>query len=338
MTIAFDAASYQSTSGATSLTISHTVGAGTDRALVVAVECPNSTDYLSTATVTWNGTSMGSPRVSNAGTGSLHMYVWVLANPASGTHNIVVTPSASAYMDVVASSWTGVDQTTPVGTTANYGTSFGSSPTSTAISMSAGSVAVDAFAERVLTGTLAQDGTQTLIGAIAANSVSRMGSSYKAGATAMAWSFSATQPVVRHCIVELKASAGSGATDLVVAESTHAHAADNLTLTVTGSTDLTVADSTHAHAADNVVLQVVPVLTTEPLKNNTGTLLANETGATAYVYSISTGSLVVAKVAQSTDASGVMRIYDAALTAATQYRVVVVLASGAEGMARYTAT
>lgn len=331
MTIAFDAASYQSTSGATSLTISHTVGAGTDRALVVAVECPNSTDYLSTATVTWNGTSMGSPRVSNAGTGSLHMYVWVLANPASGTHNIVVTPSASAYMDVVASSWTGVDQTTPVGTTANYGTSFGSSPTSTAISMSAGSVAVDAFAERVLTGTLAQDGTQTLIGAITANSVSRMGSSYKSGATAMAWSFSATQPVVRHCIVELKASAGSAATcDINITNANDAFSG-SASVSAAATLALTNANDTFSGSAS-----ALPTITTEPLKNNTGTVLSNEVGATAWVYNVSTGTLVATKTSQTTDASGVMTITDAAFSSATQYRVVIKLASGAEGLAKYT--
>lgn len=79
-------------------------------------------------------------------------------------------------------------------------------------------------------------------------------------------------------------------------------------------------------------------LITEPLKNNTGTLLASQTGATAYVYNVSTGALVVSKTGQTTDVSGVMTISDALITPATQYRVVVVLSGGAEGLAKYTAT
>jgi len=77
-------------------------------------------------------------------------------------------------------------------------------------------------------------------------------------------------------------------------------------------------------------------LTLPALKNNTGTVLASETGATAYVYA-TTGAHVVTKTGQTTDVSGVMTITDAALVAATQYRVVVVLASGAEGMDKVTA-
>lgn len=79
-----------------------------------------------------------------------------------------------------------------------------------------------------------------------------------------------------------------------------------------------------------------PSLTLPALKNNTGTVLASETGATAHVYTLA-GALVVTKTAQTTNGSGVMVITDAALTAGTQYRVVIVLASGAEGMDKVTA-
>jgi hypothetical protein len=78
------------------------------------------------------------------------------------------------------------------------------------------------------------------------------------------------------------ASAGGGATDLTVAEvshghtadsltlsvgvslaiddATHGHAADNLTLSTAGSTSLTVADATHAHTADAPALTVDSLL------------------------------------------------------------------------------
>jgi hypothetical protein len=81
----------------------------------------------------------------------------------------------------------------------------------------------------------------------------------------------------------------------------------------------------------------LPSLTTEPLKNNAGTLLANETGATAYVHDKTTGALVVKKVGQTTDAAGVMVVSDALMSIGIEYRLVIVLASGAEGMCRVTA-
>lgn len=85
------------------------------------------------------------------------------------------------------------------------------------------------------------------------------------------------------------------------------------------------------------VTGAVGTLTTLPLKNNAGTVLASEAGATAHVYSLA-GGLVVTKAAQTSSASGVMTITDAAIVPTTQYRVVIVLASGAEGLAKLTAT
>ena len=78
------------------------------------------------------------------------------------------------------------------------------------------------------------------------------------------------------------------------------------------------------------------VLTLPALKNNTGTLLASETGATVHVYATS-GAHIVTKTGQTTNGSGVMSITDPLIVASTQYRVVVVLASGAEGMDKVTA-
>ena len=53
-----------------------------------------------------------------------------------------------------------------------------------------------------------------------------------------------------------EADAGGGsATDLIVQDATHAHTADNLTLTTSGTVSLTIADAAHAHTAD------IPTLT-----------------------------------------------------------------------------
>lgn len=79
-----------------------------------------------------------------------------------------------------------------------------------------------------------------------------------------------------------------------------------------------------------------PRLVIGPLKNNTGTLLASETGATVYVYQTS-GAHVVTKTSQTTDGSAIMTVSDAAMAAGTTYRFVIVLSGGAEGMDKLAA-
>jgi len=82
----------------------------------------------------------------------------------------------------------------------------------------------------------------------------------------------------------------------------------------------------------------VGTLTTEALKNNTGTVIANDTGLTVDVYSISTGALVIRFTGETTDASGICVVSDAAITAATAYTVVVRRSTNAIGVAEITAT
>lgn len=80
-------------------------------------------------------------------------------------------------------------------------------------------------------------------------------------------------------------------------------------------------------------------LTSSALKNNTGTLLTSA-AAEAYVSNPTTGALVVKKTGLTSHATtGVITFSDAALTAATSYRVVWRLtATGAEGLETLTAT
>lgn len=79
-----------------------------------------------------------------------------------------------------------------------------------------------------------------------------------------------------------------------------------------------------------------PTITTEALKNNTGTLLASQSGIEACVYSLTDGSLVVRKTGLTSDASGIVSFSDAALSAGTTYRVTISI-STADGIARIQA-
>ena len=68
--------------------------------------------------------------------------------------------------------------------------------------------------------------------------------------------------------------------------------------------------------------------TTLPMKNNTGTLLASETGITINFYNTSTGALVVQKTGITTNASGIATVTDVALVAGTTYAYEPVLTGG----------
>jgi hypothetical protein len=80
-----------------------------------------------------------------------------------------------------------------------------------------------------------------------------------------------------------------------------------------------------------------PTLVTPPMKNNTGTLLANLSGITVNVYDAGTGALVVRKTGLSSNAAGVVSISDAALVSGTAYAYEVVTPSSGRRLPTGTA-
>ena len=68
-----------------------------------------------------------------------------------------------------------------------------------------------------------------------------------------------------------------------------------------------------------IAVAVAGTITTPALKNNTGTVLAGETGITVNIYHATTGALIVQKTGLTSNASGVIVITDALLVAGTSY-------------------
>jgi len=118
----FDAASSGPFGDAvTSETFPHTVGSGPNRYLLVGIGWAfNAATYRSMVggSVTYNGVAM--TLVLDSGPSSqdrARTLVYELKNAPSGTHNVVVTlgsGTGDARTDVVAISWSDVDQTTPI--------------------------------------------------------------------------------------------------------------------------------------------------------------------------------------------------------------------------------
>ncbi|HEX9676925.1 MAG TPA: hypothetical protein VGA07_13200, partial [Anaerolineales bacterium] len=102
----------------TGITISHATS-GTDRLMLVGVTVnPNQDETVSS--ITYNGTSLtlvGSAQQSN----DARVEIWRLIAPDTGTHDVVISFSASLLLGAKAgvATFTGVHQTTPLGTFAS---------------------------------------------------------------------------------------------------------------------------------------------------------------------------------------------------------------------------
>lgn len=103
--------STSTTSGATSLTWSHTVNSGSDRLLIVSLSLSDAAG--SVASVTYGGTALTLVgRYSN----NHRVEMWRLVAPAVGTANIVANFGTSTAAVGAAITFNGVLQTTPLGT------------------------------------------------------------------------------------------------------------------------------------------------------------------------------------------------------------------------------
>lgn len=105
MAIAYDASSSVGATTNTSVSWNHTVGSGKNRILFVAYGCGASGQISS---VTYNGVAM--TRVGSETTNN-NMGLFMLVNPASGTHAVQINLSSSQYIYGGAVSYSGAKQT-----------------------------------------------------------------------------------------------------------------------------------------------------------------------------------------------------------------------------------
>lgn len=213
MAIAFDASSQGSNNNTTSLTVSHTVGSGSDRVLYVFVASDDGTDDLAGATVTYGGTSLGSPLTTVSIGGTNWLYIWRMIAPPTGTANIVCSSGTNMYLTMIASSWSGVDQTTPNGTIATAGTPNATSPRSLSATAASGGVVLDFLHRRQAASSLTPDASQTRVGTEVSAVVGTSGSSYKSGSgsVAMVWTHTSGGGIsTTHMAVPINEAGGGG--------------------------------------------------------------------------------------------------------------------------------
>ena len=134
----------------TTATVSHTVGTGDDRLLLVSIGIRS---WFDVSGVTYGGvalTKLDSYALGYPTNGNFaKVEFWYLKNPASGTANVVVTMPGNEWVEVGVSDFANVDQVTPFGT---VGKAKGSSPATSC------SITVDATKYDLVTDVICTQG------------------------------------------------------------------------------------------------------------------------------------------------------------------------------------
>lgn len=174
------------------LTFSATTS-GSNRALIVTVGA----FFAPVDTITYNGVSMTRATSTLDASTQYYSEIWYLAAPASGTHDVVVSVPGTFLINAHAVSLTGVAQTSTVlGTAVESGTAGSNS---IAVSSTTGGMTIDAVAGPGTLTPATVGAGQTLVGSA---DLWVLSTSYKSGATAMSWTFAASD-TFGHAVVSL---------------------------------------------------------------------------------------------------------------------------------------
>lgn len=184
MAIALDATSNAADSSGTTLTFSHTC-TGSDLVLVVFATTQSGT----AATVTYNGVAMTRRAYESATNPRIGAYV--LADPATGAHDIVVTTDNDIATAASGISFTGAQDYSAVATATNTSTSASITVTT---AESVGFVTVGIIATNPTSLTYTGGGTAFGAQDIGANKFSSSYKAYSAGADVTeTWTLGASQ-------------------------------------------------------------------------------------------------------------------------------------------------
>lgn len=143
MAVAFDAGSEGE--GATGLTVSHIVGAGSNRILYASVShCPGSGADVDAVSATYGGVSPTGTFFTDITTsGNRHTRVFYWLAPTSGTANLVFTWAGGGNMRAIGASFSGVDQTTPHDAQQTFDGTGGTTTPSVNVTSAAGNMVMD---------------------------------------------------------------------------------------------------------------------------------------------------------------------------------------------------
>lgn len=213
MALAFDAVSNAHGNGTGPFTFAHSCS-GSDRLLLVLIAHYYLDDVVSG--VTYNGDALTAVPNGEDNNGQFNITLYYMVAPDTGSNTVSVSTTGSVYdIGMIAMSFTGADQSTPLGTAV---TATGSSTTpSVNISSASGEIVVDGLII-VHSGTLTVGADQTQrVNTNTANAFIKYASSTESGvsSTTMSWSNSTSQDwAIAGVAVKPVAAAPSGVRQL----------------------------------------------------------------------------------------------------------------------------
>jgi hypothetical protein len=318
MAVALNNSATGTTGGGTTVSFSYAVGSGADRYLLIG--CSNFGN-LDISSVTYNSVACSS--VYDSGAVSASMEIFGLAAPASGTNTMSFTlasydPQGAKYS---VADWTGVDQTTPVGSTVvNTGNSSGPVTTGSVTCPSNG--AIFGIGRHTYSSAGMTIAAGTSIGNTTAGANSFAGA-YSLSTGALSWTPSNSGNW---------RAVGIPINPLVVTGMTGGFTLDDFTLSgtfATGALSQLSGGITLDDFALSGFLGLAPGrIDTQPFKNWAGTLLPGVTVPNVVFLKLDR-TLPLALVNQVTAGDAVMTITNAALVTGTYYIMVSYDATGA---------
>lgn len=200
----------------TSQNISVTVSAGSDLAVFLIVSVSGYRIDGSGGGGFWNvptfdGNAMTSVATIADGANSTS-HIYRIVGVSAGTFTLTVSVAAYAGVTYLCTAVpaSGVDQTTPTGTAVTYTTGTSSSPQSNSCTVASGGVAIAAHGINATTQGLTAGAGQSSLRAAMVQGGCEFLHTYKADATAMGYSWTATAPQNHQVIVPINPSAGGG--------------------------------------------------------------------------------------------------------------------------------
>ncbi len=214
-TIAEDARTVGSSASTNSLSISHTTGSGNSRLMLVMVTTGLASGTLPTVSgITYGGQNLSLvDAISNGST--VRSEIWRLVNPPSGSSNAVISLSTSNPVTATVITYTGVDQTTPLGTSVTGGSGKGNAFSLTVASapneLIVDSFAVDGDGNQTAPSPSVGSG-QTLLESLKPAIYLNGSVSSKPGvaSTTMSWSWSGNKQQPAGVAVSIKPASGGG--------------------------------------------------------------------------------------------------------------------------------
>lgn len=194
-----------------------TVSAGSDLAIFIVVSCSGYNIDSTPGGGFWNLPTVDGNNVTSVSTiggganNTSHIYRYLLGS-TSGTFTVRFSVAAYAGVSYVCTivPMSGVDQTTPTGTPVTYTTGTSASPRSDSCTVSSGGIAIAGHGINATTQSITAGAGQTNLRAAVVHGGSEFLHTYKADATAMGYSWTATSPQNHQVIVPINPSAGGG--------------------------------------------------------------------------------------------------------------------------------